>query len=193
MGKIDPDKYVHGPECKYGHGTLRFKSNGKCPQCLYAHKRRMHANLPPEVKTPALAPIELPADNPLHFHGQACKHGHGTLRYKSNRACVECQKLAIQEWSATQILEGRKLYSQASNLAKVRKYKAAKSKRVPTWADLKKIKEFYANCPAGMVVDHIIPLRGKLVSGFHVHNNLQYLTPEQNVAKGNRFDPDRDS
>jgi hypothetical protein len=48
------------------------------------------------------------------------------------------------------------------------------------------IREFYKDCPTGMVVDHIIPLQGKKVSGLHVIWNLQYLTPQQNLSKGNR-------
>jgi hypothetical protein len=59
--------------------------------------------------------------------------------------------------------------------------------RTPAWADKEKIKEFYDKCPNGMVVDHIIPLRGKNVSGFHVHTNLQYLTPKENSMKLNKF------
>lgn len=133
-------------------------------------------------------------DEPLsdkHFIGSPCKHGHGRIRYKSNKMCVECQRSHIRKYESGLSETERKRqhsHSQATNLAKTRKYKADKSNRVPLWADLKKIKEFYENCPPGMVVDHIIPLRGKLVSGFHVHNNLQYLTPEQNAAKGNKFE-----
>ena len=36
-------------------------------------------------------------------------------------------------------------------------------------------------------VDHIIPLKGKLVSGLHVAANLQVLTETANKAKGNSF------
>ncbi len=63
----------------------------------------------------------------------------------------------------------------------------AKRKRVPAWADLCKIKEIYENCPDGYHVDHIIPLRGKLVSGLHVPENLQYLTVEDNLKKANHY------
>ena len=57
----------------------------------------------------------------------------------------------------------------------------------PKWADMAKIREIYANKPEGYHVDHIIPLRGKLVSGLHVENNLQYLTAEENMRKHNTF------
>jgi 5-methylcytosine-specific restriction endonuclease McrA len=59
--------------------------------------------------------------------------------------------------------------------------------RTPIWADLDKIYEFYFNCPIGYQVDHIIPLKGKLVSGLHVLNNLQYLTIEENLKKNNSY------
>lgn len=56
----------------------------------------------------------------------------------------------------------------------------------PIWANKEKIREFYLNCPKGYHVDHIVPLKGKDVSGLHVENNLQYLPALQNIKKGNR-------
>lgn len=67
-------------------------------------------------------------------------------------------------------------------LAKLRQF-------MPKWASKEDLLSVYENCPAGMWVDHIIPLRGKNVSGLHVPENLQYLTPEENWAKGNKWEP----
>lgn len=58
--------------------------------------------------------------------------------------------------------------------------------QTPIWADLDKIAEIYRNRPEGMHVDHIYPLNGKLVSGLHVHQNLQYLPAKENLSKSNR-------
>lgn len=69
------------------------------------------------------------------------------------------------------------------------KRRAAKLDRTPKNADINAIKEFYKNCPEGYHVDHIIPLQGKNVSGLHIISNLQYLTPEENTRKGNKYDP----
>ena len=74
--------------------------------------------------------------------------------------------------------------------AKNAKRHAAKLQRTPAWANSKAITTFYAEAAAlGLQVDHVIPLRGKLVSGLHVHNNLQMLTHSANSSKGNRYAP----
>ena len=84
------------------------------------------------------------------------------------------------------------------NPEKVRQYianrKAAKLQRTPPWVDHDAIAVFYAEAARLTVetgiehhVDHIIPLQGKLVSGLHVHTNLQVITAEENLKKNNSF------
>lgn len=60
--------------------------------------------------------------------------------------------------------------------------------RTPAWADREAIRRIYAMCPKGYEVDHIIPIRGRRVSGLHVEGNLQYLTNTENKRKLNSFE-----
>lgn len=70
---------------------------------------------------------------------------------------------------------------------------ADKLKRTPKWANADNIKCIYEVCglfrSAGVdiQVDHIIPLRGKLVSGLHVENNLRLLSAHENRTKKNTY------
>ena len=82
------------------------------------------------------------------------------------------------------------------------KRRAAKLQRTPAWADLETIKQVYADCveinlaakTAGctekFVVDHMIPIQGKFVSGLHIANNLQIITAKENLEKSNIFTPE---
>ena len=80
--------------------------------------------------------------------------------------------------------------------AAVARRRAARIKRTPLWADKEKIKSYYAVCAFfnevnGYIkyhVDHIIPMQAELVSGLHVHNNLQILPWRDNVTKKNKFE-----
>jgi hypothetical protein len=99
---------------------------------------------------------------------------------KWNRNNIEYRRFLRRKWAKNNPQKVR---------AGIIKRKIAKLKRIPPWSEKEAIKQFIINCPLGMVVDHKIPLRGKLVSGLHVLNNLQYLTPKENGSKGNKFDP----
>jgi hypothetical protein len=63
--------------------------------------------------------------------------------------------------------------------------------RTPPWVSKADLLAFYAACPKGMEVDHIVPLKGLIdgrpVCGMHVPWNLQYLTPAENRKKKNRI------
>lgn len=101
----------------------------------------------------------------------------GRERYKNNK---EAYKENYKLW---------RLNNPRANTAYVRQYNLAKINRTPSWADVKAINTFYRNCPSGLQIDHIHPLQGKFISGFHVLENLQYLTKEENTTKSNRFYP----
>lgn len=73
--------------------------------------------------------------------------------------------------------------------AKSKARECLKLKRIPVWADLDAIREFYKLCPEGYHVDHIIPLQAEKASGLHVLENLQYLPAFENISKRNKFEP----
>jgi hypothetical protein len=94
------------------------------------------------------------------------------------------------------VAEYKKLNPAKANANKAKR-KAAKNQRTPKWLtaiDFERIKTQYKlaeiltklhNEP--WHVDHVIPLQGKLVSGFHVPSNLQVIRGSENCSKQNTF------
>ena len=77
------------------------------------------------------------------------------------------------------------------------KRRATKLEATPAWAIEFFIREAYAlaklrekTCGGEWHVDHIVPLRSKLVCGLHTHHNLQVIPAKSNISKNNRFWPD---
>jgi len=76
--------------------------------------------------------------------------------------------------------------------------RAAKLNATPAWANKERIAMFYQVAlkltdETGIrhEVDHIVPLRSKIVCGLHWEGNLQVLTKTENARKSNRTWPDR--
>lgn len=79
--------------------------------------------------------------------------------------------------------------------AKTAKRRAAKLKATVPWADKEAIERMYiiARFLTDKVgephhVDHIVPLQGKNICGFHVEYNLNVISAKDNCSKSNKFD-----
>lgn len=79
-------------------------------------------------------------------------------------------------------------------LAKVRKRQMLKLQATPSWVNYTRIEALYSL--AAMLtretgekyhVDHIIPIKSKLVCGLHVYENLRVIPAKDNLLKGNKF------
>lgn len=80
------------------------------------------------------------------------------------------------------------------------KRNAARIQRTPKWLtkdDFCQIEALYRaarllekETGIAMHVDHVLPLRGRFVSGLHVPSNLQVLTASQNCSKHNNWVPE---
>jgi hypothetical protein len=130
-----------------------------------------------------------------HYLGAICvKHPEANgLRSITYNKCVPCMNARSSQASRKK----SKTWTPEAQLARAVYFRVKKKQRtyelmcrVPPWADKVKISAIYAQASLlGLEVDHIIPLNGALVSGLHVHNNLQLLTPEANRAKSNYYVP----
>lgn len=117
----------------------------------------------------------------------------------SNKDKIQKQKKEDYLFNQELYLAQKKLYRQA-NKGKIAALNARRKKhvkqRTPAWSDMTKVKSYYNVCAFfnevnGYVkyhVDHIIPMQGDIVSGLHVHTNLQIMPWRDNVAKKNKFE-----
>lgn len=107
---------------------------------------------------------------------------HNTNQSASLTGKVSICKACDLEWARFR----QKHYPEQHRAANAKR-RAAELNAIPSWADLGEIAKIYLLCPEGYHVDHEIPLQGPNVCGLHVEYNLQYLTAEENLKKGNKL------
>ena len=174
------------PETSFGKdSSLKSKLTAQCKECRNKKKKEWHQANKQKVYEYNKQYTE---DNILSVRPKNIVRS--ALYYKNNKAGF---------------LTNQKLYKKANKAlvnATNAKRRAIKLLATPSWVlesqvELNKIKEFYKQADlltksTGELhhVDHIIPLQGKYVSGFHCSSNLQVLTSTDNTRKGNKHASD---
>lgn len=126
------------------------------------------------------------------YMGKPCKIGHSGERYAKDTKCVECVAIRAKErtgrWAKN---------NPGKRNATAAKRRAIKALATPAWLTDKNWEEmelFYIEAAelteaTGVrhEVDHIIPLQGKTVCGFHCPENLRVITMSENRRKNNKL------
>lgn len=183
--------YFTGKPCKGGHIAKRYVANWTCIVC--------HAKQHVEYLTQWRK--ENPEKLKKYSEKYAATHNESTRlwRQKNSEHCNQTQK----QWNAKN-REKRNLLSSEWRKRNPELINALKAKRradilnrTPKWLtknEIWMIGEIYhlANLRTLATgidwhVDHVIPLRGKLVSGLHTPYNLQVIPAFENLKKGNLY------
>jgi hypothetical protein len=127
-----------------------------------------------------------------HMHYQ-CQPHVLALRLEWQQKNKEKRALSLKKYHSSEKHKKTRVKYRATPKGRAYKraaftnYQCTKTKACPKWADREVLKQIYLKCPEGYHVDHIVPLRGDTVCGLHVEWNLQYLTPYENISKGNNL------
>lgn len=165
--------YFTGKACKHGHTSRRQVSNKSCEVCAKIRFSDWESrNLAIRAEKKRIAR----AINPNKF-AEISKKSRDN--HKGENA-VRCAK--------------RYADKHAEYISNNMRRKAILLERVMPWSNFNEINLIYKEAREKSLkdgisyhVDHILPLRGKRVSGLHVHMNLQILVGTENISKGNRW------
>jgi hypothetical protein len=120
--------------------------------------------------------------------------------YAANRERLITKERARYERKRETILPKCREYAK-NNRAKLNaihsRRKAMQKQAIPSWADFDLIRSFYEKAKSlskktgvEYEVDHVVPIKSKIVCGLHCQQNLQILTADENNRKNNSRWPD---
>lgn len=201
-------KYFTGKPCRKGHIAERWVA-GACAQCVSERKKDLYK----ENREQVLAYMKIQGKKYREHNKDACLKRSYAWRDKNKEKVYAQAKQRREENPENDRAKSRRHYYKnretellrqklwrGKNKGLVNYYtgqrKAARLQRTPAWlTEFDKLKiECYYSIAAMLTrvnneqweVDHVLPLRGKTVSGLHVPNNLQVLRKIENMRKGNR-------
>jgi hypothetical protein len=193
----------HCKECDAKAGAAYRAAN---PDKAKARHRKYAAENPDKVKAQQQAWAE---KNPDKVRAKSRKYYHSHKEHEAARMKAwtaknpDWKKNYTKKWRLANIDHCKAYDAQywRNNkplvYAKSARRRAALLRAIPSWADHDKIAAIYAQCietaeATGIEyhVDHIVPLRSKIVCGLHCEGNLQILTGLDNSKKHNSYWPD---
>lgn len=193
---IAQNKTVYVPESPCAKGHKLRNISGTCIECRRIAEKIRYALDPKKTRERTKAKYEQNAEK-LKLKRR--------IAYAANPEPEKAiAKIRSVEWRKQNpkhegTIKSKKKWAK-NNLGKVRAYvvkrRTAKMHRTPAWLDKTQLAEIeftYEYCAAlrsiglNYHVDHIVPLQGEIVSGFHVPWNLQVIHASDNIRKANRL------
>lgn len=197
--EIGATRYFTGKPCKHGHVAERYTVKATCVTCALSRAEAQRKDGGDTYKAYQDTYRAENRDTLLSYQrrywaGQreainAARRASGAEE-KAKRAKRSKRYYDENKDAVNARVKALRPKHRARDNALSKTKKARKIKATPAWADLAAIKRIYAQAAElGFHVDHIIPLRSKLVCGLHVETNLRPLPPADNMKKHNSFNP----
>lgn len=183
--------YNTGKPCKHGHLSDRYTSTAVCVECIKIAGVDKYKN----NRDSQLASWRKWHDSNKNIHKIRVKRWQEANKDKV-KADAKAWTVANPDKVKAKALRYIKKHPDAYTARAVASV-AKRAKRVPQWLtseDRWLMREAYSLAKLRTElfgfkweVDHIIPLRGNLVSGLHVPTNLQVLPKTENRSKRNHY------